>query len=441
MTLAEVGQNDRFVNKFGMPTANDLVWPTLQVLKARNSPVSIQELAEGIASVLKLPREVVETLHLNGPSTKVEYRSAWARTYLKWINAIRNTSRGKWAITDKGRAINSEEEVRRLIKEYWTQRTNKVKPSENDEAVSEKEAELPGVESHEAYTIEEAHQDLFIPLDDFKRLLNSIKSRKNLILQGPPGTGKTFIARRIAWCLIGRKDNSPIEMVQFHQSYAYEDFVQGYRPTKDGGFELKNGVFHQFCEKARSNPSTPHVFIIDEINRGNLSRIFGELLMLIEHDKRNKNFAVALTYSDGRFHVPKNVYILGMMNTADRSLALVDYALRRRFAFESLEPAYRTDYGRVAFEKHLTKRGANSDLARNISDRMAKLNKAIREDQELGPGFQIGHSYFVPVDGEELSKDWYKNVVETQIAPLLREYWFDSREDVDKKVGKLTTNA
>ena len=291
------------------------------------------------------------------------------------------------------------------------------------------------------YGITHAHQDLFIRRTDFTRLLTSIKSQRNLILQGAPGTGKTFIARRIAWCLIGRKDSDPIEMVQFHQSYAYEDFVQGYRPTDKGGFDLKDGVFHRFCERARANPDTPHVFIIDEINRGNLSRIFGELLMLIEADKRSEDYAVALIYSDKRFHVPENVYILGMMNTADRSLALVDYALRRRFAFETLEPAYRTDYGRTAFEKHLTGKGADPDLARRISDRMGKLNERIRSDKELGRGFQIGHSYFVPSGGDEPSEAWYRDIVDTQIAPLLREYWFDSPKDVKKEVARLAADA
>ncbi len=286
-----------------------------------------------------------------------------------------------------------------------------------------------------------AHQDLFIPRDQFDRLLTSIRSRKNLILQGPPGTGKTFIARRIAWCLIGHKDNDPIEMVQFHQSYAYEDFVQGFRPTDDGGFTLKDGVFHRFCERARAKPDTPHVFIIDEINRGNLSRIFGELLMLIEHDKRSKDYAVALTYSDTRFHVPANVHILGMMNTADRSLALVDYALRRRFAFETLEPAYGTDYGRSAFEKYLTKTGADPGLGRRICERIGQLNAMIRADRELGRGFQVGHSYFVPDKGDEPSGDWYLHIVDTQIAPLLREYWFDSPEIVEEAVAGLTADA
>ncbi len=287
-------------------------------------------------------------------------------------------------------------------------------------------------------TIRQAQQDLFIDLDHFTSLIRSIKSGKNLILQGPPGTGKTFIARRIAWCLIGHKDNSSTDLVQFHQSYAYEDFVEGFRPTRAGGFELKPGIFQRFCERARANSNTPYVFIIDEINRGNLSRIFGELLMLIENDKRRKEYAVTLTYSDKPFYVPDNVYLLGMMNTADRSLALVDYALRRRFSFETLNPAYETEYGRDAFVKYLVSKKADRAFAQRICERMVELNEKIANDKELGRGFQIGHSYFIPSDDDAPSEEWYKHIVDTQIAPLLREYWFDAMEDVEKDIARLT---
>ena len=325
------------------------------------------------------------------------------------------------------------------FKELW-QEPPGPKPPKNGKAVTEPTPDPYSAGQSATYLPSHAHQDLFLPPTHFDRLLTSIKSRNNLILQGPPGTGKTFIARRIAWCLIGHKDNGPIEMVQFHQSYAYEDFVEGFRPTETGGFTLKPGVFRRFCDRARANPDTKHVFIIDEINRGNLSRIFGELLMLIEHDKRNEDYAVALTYSEERFHVPANVHILGLMNTADRSLALVDYALRRRFAFETLEPAYGTTHGRAAFTEYLTSNGADPALPHLICDRMATLNKLIRDDRELGRGFEVGHSYFVPDNGVEPTEDWYRHIVDTQIAPLLREYWFDSPEDVEKEVAKLTAD-
>ena len=328
----------------------------------------------------------------------------------------------------------------RPIEELW-KRPSATKPKENRDRARDDGSKPSKADSQATYTDTHAQQDLFIDPGHFTRLVKSIKSGKNLILQGPPGTGKTFIARRIAWCLIGRKDDGSTEMVQFHQSYAYEDFVEGFRPAKEGGFDLKPGVFRRFCERARANPDVPHVFIIDEINRGNLSRIFGELLMLVEADKRSEDYAVTLPYSDMRFHVPDNVYLLGMMNTADRSLALVDYALRRRFAFEALEPAYGTEYGREAFEQHLADRGADPGLARRICDRMDKLNEKIANDKELGRGFRIGHSYFVPGDGDAPSEDWYRHVVDTQIAPLLREYWFDAAEDVERDVARLTADA
>jgi len=293
--------------------------------------------------------------------------------------------------------------------------------------------------------IAEACKDLFVPRRDFERFLHLMKTRRNLILQGPPGTGKTFMARRIAWCLIERKDSAPIEMVQFHQSYAYEDFVQGYRPTESGGFKLRDGVFHRFCERARRDPKTPHVFIIDEINRGNLSRIFGELLMLIEADKRSKEYAVSLTYanpSGERFHIPDNVYILGMMNTADRSLAMVDYALRRRFAFATLDPAYDTEHGKKAFRSYVERQGVAGELVTRIIERMAELNQEIANDPELGRGYRVGHSYFVPND-EEDSRDetWYETVVDTQIQPLLTEYWFDSPERIDSALDRLKESS
>lgn len=284
-----------------------------------------------------------------------------------------------------------------------------------------------------SYDLDTALIDLFLEETQFRRILDSIALRKNLILEGPPGVGKTFIARRIAWCLIRRKDSRFIEMVQFHQSYAYEDFVQGWRPTETGGFRLRNGVFFEFCKRAERNPDKPFVFIIDEINRGNLSKILGELLLLIEADKRGPKHAITLTYSQQgeRFNVPENVHLLGLMNTADRSLAIVDYALRRRFAFERLEPAF----GNKRFRKYLMEADVDPVLVDRIVHNFSMLNERISNDKDLGAGFQIGHSYFVPE--ESADDDWYRGIVDTQIEPLLREYWFDHPKVVDDLVKDL----
>jgi hypothetical protein len=277
----------------------------------------------------------------------------------------------------------------------------------------------------EPYGMDDALSELFLPQTSLERLLAIWDGKKNLILQGAPGVGKSFVAKRLAYLLLEAKDSRRVETIQFHQSYSYEDFVQGYRPDGKGGFTLRDGVFHRFCEKASLSPSHPHVLIIDEINRGNLSKILGELMLLIEHDKRGPGWATTLTYSqpgEPRFFVPENLYLLGMMNTADRSLSIVDYALRRRFSFALLEPMF----GSEKFRNFLLHRGVPEAAIALIVARMTALNQAVGEDRaNLGPGYRIGHSFFVPLEGFEYDPGWYRRVIETEIHPLLEEYWFD----------------
>lgn len=281
---------------------------------------------------------------------------------------------------------------------------------------------------------------VFLAESEVKQILDRLQSKKNLILQGPPGVGKNFIARKLAYALMEEMDDRRIEMVQFHQSYSYEDFIRGYRPLADkaGSFGLQDGIFYNFCQRAKEDPDHPYVFIIDEINRGNLSQIFGELLMLIEADKRGPENVLPLVYhkkDEPRFYVPQNVYLIGLMNVADRSLAMVDYALRRRFAFMTLKPQFQN----ASFRKWLLDRGMSDDLIGLIVTRMAALNQEIADDALLGENYQVGHSFFCPKGNnfEGLDRDWYEAIVETEILPLLREYWFDNENRAKQIAGKL----
>lgn len=289
----------------------------------------------------------------------------------------------------------------------------------------------------EPYDKKKAMKGLFLAESQFDQMLTALEEKKNIILQGPPGVGKTYVANRLACALMGCNDPQRIDMIQFHQSYSYEDFIQGYRPTAKGYFELKHGIFYQFCRRAQRDERRPYVFIIDEINRGNLSKIFGELMMLIEPDKRGEEFAIPLTYSqddDEKFYIPENLYLIGMMNTADRSLAMVDYALRRRFRFITLKPEFSSE----VFKVFLINAGADPALVDKIVTRMNQLNEVIAADtKNLGPGYKIGHSYFSPRDKFKPDEDWYRRIIELEIMPLIQEYWFDNEHKVKEQRAAL----
>lgn len=295
------------------------------------------------------------------------------------------------------------------------------------------------------YSVEDiVASGVFLEETELRAILDRLHTKKAIILQGAPGVGKTFIARKLAYALMEEIDDERLEMVQFHQSYAYDDFVRGYRPLpgKAGSFALQNGVFYEFCQKAANDPDHEYVFIIDEINRGNLSQIFGELLMLLESDKRKAEFAVHLVYrhpEEAPFFIPPNVYVIGLMNTADRSLAMVDYALRRRFAFITLHPQYES----AIFQQWLLDRAMPQSLVELITAHMNALNREIKEDPLLGENYQLGHSYFCPKGDNfaELDAIWYRGILQTEIAPLLKEYWFDNPQRADDVIGKLLNQA
>ncbi len=274
------------------------------------------------------------------------------------------------------------------------------------------------------YTKQDFLNEVFLSEEKYNTLVALLQRKKNIILQGAPGVGKTYLAKRLAHSLIEQKKSEQIITVQFHQSYSYEDFIMGYRPN-DNGFTLTEGPFYKFCKKAQVDSQNNYYFIIDEINRGNVSKIFGELFMLIEHDKRGENGEqIALLYKDELFYVPENVYIIGMMNTADRSLAMLDYALRRRFAFFELKPAFDSD-GFITYQ--LEKENNKFDT---LITKVKDLNSEITSDDSLGSGFRIGHSYFITK--EPITDEWIFSIINYELIPLLQEYWFDEYSKVEK---------
>lgn len=294
--------------------------------------------------------------------------------------------------------------------------------------VNEEDEDQEEVKIWPEYDKEKFLEEVYMDESSYDTLVGLLQNKKNVILQGAPGVGKTYAANRLAYSIIGEKNKDRVMMVQFHQSYSYEDFIEGFRPATDSNtFEIKKGSFYNFCKKAADDMENDYFFIIDEINRGNLSKIFGELFMLIEKDKRGN--ALQLLYSDEKFFVPRNVYLIGMMNTADRSLAMLDYALRRRFAFYELKPAFDQE----RFVEYRI--GLDNAKFNSLIECVKRLNETIRADDSLGEGFCVGHSYFCELD--DIDDGLLKSIVEYELIPLLKEYWFDEPDKVRDWSEKL----
>ena len=340
-----------------------------------------------------------------------------SRDHYKNVRKIHWTHKGEWS--HPGQAVLKTLTDITPYTDYVAE-LNAMFESTTEEDIEETEQEYP------SYDAEQFLDEVFMDEESYRTLVALVRTKKNVILQGAPGVGKTYAAKRLAYSMMGVKDPNRVMMIQFHQSYSYEDFIMGFRPTEKG-FELKRGAFYNFCKEAMIDSDNEYFFIIDEINRGNLSKIFGELFMLIENDKRG--IELQLLYSDEKFSVPRNVYIIGMMNTADRSLAMLDYALRRRFAFFEMQPGFETD-GFRAYRMTL----GNEKFDRLINC-VENLNNTIAADESLGEGFCIGHSYFCNL--KDVSDKTLSRIVEFELIPLLKEYWFDEPVKVKDWINNL----
>ncbi len=367
--------------------------------------------------------ELAET-HKSG-APKVINNIDWARNYLAYEGILDPDSpSGIWTLSALGQKLIISDELAGKIIAKW----NKINASKRDnkpipeidleplyEYITVKKAVI------KKYNKDDFLAEVYMTPEKYDTLKEILLKKKNLILQGAPGVGKTFAATRLAYSIMECEDKDRVEFIQFHQNYSYEDFIMGYKPAGDI-FELEPGIFYDFCRKAADDGERPYFFIIDEINRGNLSKIFGELLMAIEADYRGKE--VKLAYNKKPFSVPENLYLIGMMNTADRSLALIDYALRRRFSFFTMEPGFAS----VGFQKYQESFG--NEIFDSLIEKVQELNMYIAKDSALGSGFCIGHSYFC--GQEEVTDEWMQSVVEYDILPMLEEYWFDDPTKLQK---------
>ena len=342
---------------------------------------------------------------------------------------------------DEDYPVNSFPELSLSAYEYKPSSAPDPSPHPSDPSPQSHVKEELGKYGNEPYEVGSIVDDgCFIAEAELENILGRLQSKRNIILQGPPGTGKTWLAKRLAYALIGVKDKDKLKAIQFHSNISYEDFVIGYRPSSDGTLDLKSGPFLEMIRKAREDYTNDYVVVIEEINRGNPARVFGEMLTLLEADKREEGEALQLSYGDEEVFVPPNLFVIGTMNVADRSLALVDFALRRRFAFINLQPNFEDKWKNWVHKQ--------TDIPRKflekIGQRIRELNDTITDTPSLGEQYKIGHSYFTP-DGNTIKVDyrgdyraWYEQVVKTEIEPLLREYWSDSTDIAKKEAEKLS---
>ena len=376
---------------------------------------------------------------------ELAYRLATADPQARWpypagqptnalLEALDFTIAAKRPVLAAGSAQDQSQAAEQQAEDLYTGPAAAPRPDEPPASVVA-EAAAPYASAPPAYTEPDALREVFSTDNELAAALAGLRRRQALLLQGPPGTGKTYLARRLAWLLLGAQDEGRIELVQFHPSYGYEDFVLGFRPGPDGQFGLVPGVLPLLCQRAAQDPERPYFLLIDELNRGNVARIFGELLVLLEPDKRGPAHALRLPYAPpeaARFFVPANLFVIGTLNLADRSLAPLDYALRRRFAFVALRPQFGEPL------RKLLSSNVPAPLIDLLTERMEALNQVIAADPELGPDFEVGHSYFcAPPARPAEAADWLRLIFEQEIGPLLADYWREQPERAAAQLRRL----
>lgn len=424
----ENGYTDRFLDKVNSIEPDDRI--AIKSTDYRTSPRRMWIKAIGI--VLDNPRD---GRRLDVDWTEVNPPRKWyyfTHTHTIWEvmpgEEWRRDALIEFTFNDRPQDINRFREFYSLDREQEIDDEEHLEHDPSDSASTSK-----------LYSIDDIIKDgCFLEQTKLESILQRFRDKKNLILQGPPGTGKTWLAKRLAFALIGERDEGKIRPVQFHPNLSYEDFVRGWRPAGDGKLDLVDGPFLQMINAAKNDLESSSVIVIEEINRGNPAQIFGEMLTLLESDKRNEDEALELSYSkqgDERVYIPENLYVIGTMNVADRSIAMVDFALRRRFSFVNLEPVFGSIWRDWVHEKA----GIDIEFLSRVEQKMNSLNDQIAADTNLGAQFKIGHSYITPTAGSTISDphDWFRQVVETEISPLLEEYWFDTPNDARKAREQL----